>query len=73
MSLLIIIPVTTAECAYRLLAYEDEWGKDDRVASFCTPIDRLVTGKWLAVRMLNPKGKDVGATVVVKFDLEDLE
>ncbi|KAH6901466.1 phospholipase C [Coprinopsis sp. MPI-PUGE-AT-0042] len=57
----------------RLLVYEDEWGKDDRVASFCTPIDRLVTGKWLAVRMLNPKGKDVGATVVVKFKLEDLE
>ncbi|TFK21713.1 phospholipase C [Coprinopsis marcescibilis] len=61
----------TDELAFiRLLIYEDELGKDDRVVSFCSPVDRLVTDQFVAVRMLNAKGKDVGATALVKFTLE---
>jgi phosphatidylinositol phospholipase C delta len=54
------------------LIYEDEFGKDDRVSTFCSPVERLVTGEWLAVRLMNKKGKDVGTTALVKFELEQL-
>lgn len=54
----------------RLLIYEDEFGKDDRISTFCSPIERLVLGEWLIVRLLNKKGKDVGTTALVKFELE---
>ncbi|EAU83602.2 phospholipase C [Coprinopsis cinerea okayama7 len=57
----------------RLLIYEDEFGRDDRIASFCAPVDRLVTDRWVAIRMLNTKGKDVGATVLARFSLERVD
>ncbi|KAJ2917304.1 hypothetical protein MD484_g3147, partial [Candolleomyces efflorescens] len=57
----------------RLLIYEDEFGKDDRVSTFCSPVERLVTGEWLAVRLMNKKGKDVGTTALVKFELEQVD
>lgn len=54
----------------RLLIYEDEFGKDDRISTFCSPVERLVLGEWLIVRLLNKKGKDVGTTALVKFELD---
>ena len=56
----------------RFLIYEDEFGKDDRVSTFCSPVERLVTGEWLVVRLMDRKGKDVGTTALVKFELEEL-
>jgi phosphatidylinositol phospholipase C delta len=54
----------------RLLVYEDEFGKDDRISTFCSPVDRLVLGEWLLVRLMNTKGKDIGTTALVKFELD---
>ncbi|KAF6747522.1 phospholipase C [Ephemerocybe angulata] len=54
----------------RILLYEDEFGKDDRISTFCSPIDRLVLNEWRLVRLLNTKGKDVGTTALVRFELD---
>ncbi|TEB25775.1 PLC-like phosphodiesterase [Coprinellus micaceus] len=49
---------------------KDEFGKDDRISTFCSPVDRLVLGEWLLVRLMNTKGKDIGTTALVKFELD---
>ncbi|KAJ2929525.1 hypothetical protein H1R20_g7581, partial [Candolleomyces eurysporus] len=56
----------------RFLIYEDEFGKDDRVSAFCSPVERFVTGERLVVRLMDRKGKDVGTTALVKFEFEEL-
>ncbi|KAF8962864.1 PLC-like phosphodiesterase [Flammula alnicola] len=51
----------------RLLVFEDEFGKDDRIVVFCGRLDHIVKGEWALVRMLDMKGKNSGATVLVRF------
>jgi phosphatidylinositol phospholipase C delta len=50
----------------RFLVMEDEWGKDDRLAVFCSRLDYIQNG-WRLVRLLDMKGKESGSTVLVKF------
>jgi phosphatidylinositol phospholipase C, delta len=49
---------------------EDEWIKDDKMVVFCARLDHLREG-WQLVRMLDMKGKDSGATMLVKFTTSD--
>ncbi|KAF8151614.1 PLC-like phosphodiesterase [Crassisporium funariophilum] len=58
----------TDEMAFlRLMICEDEFGKDDRIVVFCARLDHLVKGKWCLVRMLDMKGKNSGATVLIRL------
>jgi phosphatidylinositol phospholipase C, delta len=40
--------------------------KDEKFAVFCARVDRLNTG-WRLVRLMDMKGKDSGATLLVRF------
>ncbi|KAJ7019873.1 PLC-like phosphodiesterase [Mycena alexandri] len=50
----------------RLTVMENEFGRDDHLAVFCARVDHLQQG-WRLVRMLDMKGKDSGATLLVRF------
>ncbi|KAJ7186489.1 PLC-like phosphodiesterase [Mycena filopes] len=50
----------------RLTVMESEFGRDDRMVVFCARVDHLQQG-WRLVRMLDMKGKDSGATLLVRF------
>jgi hypothetical protein len=49
---------------------EDEW-KDDRIVVFCARLNHLQQG-WSLIRMMDMKGKDSGATLLVQFQTEDV-
>ncbi|KAG6812816.1 hypothetical protein H0H92_000274 [Tricholoma furcatifolium] len=55
----------------RLIVSEDEWGKDDKLVVFCARVEHLYPG-WHIIHMLDMKGKDSGATVLVWFGIVDL-
>ncbi|KAJ7583892.1 PLC-like phosphodiesterase [Mycena floridula] len=52
----------------RLLVMESEFGKDDKIVVFCARVDDLNSG-WSLVRMLDMKGKNSGATLLVRFSV----
>ncbi|KII90364.1 hypothetical protein PLICRDRAFT_38867 [Plicaturopsis crispa FD-325 SS-3] len=56
----------------RLIVKKDELGKDDKLAVFCARIDHLQQG-WRLVRLLDTKGKNTGATLLVRFALSVIE
>jgi phosphatidylinositol phospholipase C delta len=49
---------------------EDEW-KDDRIVVFCARLSHLQQG-WNLIRMMDMRGKDSGATLLVQFQIEDV-
>lgn len=51
---------------------ESEFGKDDKMVVFCARMDHLQEG-WRLVRMLNMKGKNSGATLLVNFHLSSAD
>ncbi|KAF9472618.1 PLC-like phosphodiesterase [Pholiota conissans] len=51
----------------RLVIFEDEFGKDDQIVVFCAKLDSIVQGQWALVRMMDMKGKNSGATLLVRF------
>lgn len=60
------------ECVCRFNVWEDiAYSPDIKHLVFVAKTDRIQTG-WKFVRMLTPKGKDSGATLLVKFELMDL-
>lgn len=56
----------------RLTVMESELGKDDKLVVFCARVDHLQQG-WRLVRMLDMKGKNSGATLLVRFSISLLE
>ncbi|PFH49185.1 hypothetical protein AMATHDRAFT_148284 [Amanita thiersii Skay4041] len=50
----------------RFIIMEDEFGQDDEIVVFCARVEHLQQG-WKLVRMLDMKGKNSGATLLVKF------
>ncbi|KAF9003953.1 PLC-like phosphodiesterase [Cyathus striatus] len=54
----------------RLMAYENEFGIDDKIVVFCARMDELITDSWLLLPMLDMKGKSSGATTLARFNLE---
>jgi phosphatidylinositol phospholipase C delta len=46
--------------------YEDKPGKDDLIVVFCARFDRVVEGAWVAVRMMDGKGKSSGSSLVIR-------
>ncbi|KAJ6510429.1 PLC-like phosphodiesterase [Mycena sanguinolenta] len=51
----------------RLSVMQSEFGKDDKLVVFCARVAHLAQG-WRLVRMLDSKkGKDTGATLLVRF------
>jgi phosphatidylinositol phospholipase C delta len=56
----------------RLLVVKDEFGKDDRLAVFCARVDHLQQG-WRLVRLLDMKGKDSGAVLLVRFTISVID
>lgn len=56
----------------RLLVMESEFGKDDKMVVFCARLNHLQQG-WRLVRMLDMKGKNSGATLLVKFSITSIE
>lgn len=51
----------------RLVIFENEFGVDDQIVFFCARLETLMQGQWALVRMLDMKGKNSGATVLVRF------
>ena len=45
---------------------KSEFGKDDKLAVFCARVDHIQQG-WRLVKLLDRKGKDSGATLLVRF------
>lgn len=52
----------------RMLVCESEFGKDDKLAFFCARLEHLQQG-WRLVRLLDMKGKNSGATMLVRFTM----
>ncbi|KAJ7202660.1 PLC-like phosphodiesterase [Mycena pura] len=50
----------------RLTVMESEFGRDDKIVVFCARVSHLQEG-WRIVRMLDRKGKNSGATLLVRF------
>ncbi|KIJ52506.1 hypothetical protein M422DRAFT_26089 [Sphaerobolus stellatus SS14] len=50
----------------RLSVYQNEWGKDDRLATFCARLEYLQEG-YRFVRLFNNKGKHNGGLLLVRF------
>lgn len=53
----------------RLMVFEDEFGKDDKMVVFCARVAHLQEG-WRLVRMLDMKGKNTGTTLLVRFTID---
>ncbi len=51
----------------RLVIFENELGIDDQIVFFCARLETLLQGQWALVRMLDMKGKNSGASVLVRF------
>jgi phosphatidylinositol phospholipase C delta len=51
---------------------EDEFGKDDKMAVFCTRLSYIQQGLRL-VHLLDMKGRDTHATLLVRFTIEDTD
>ncbi|KAF8621374.1 hypothetical protein AX15_007836 [Amanita polypyramis BW_CC] len=49
-----------------LTVVEDEFGPDEKLATFCARVDYLQHG-WKLIRMLNLRGKDSGAVLLARF------
>ncbi|KAJ7102474.1 PLC-like phosphodiesterase [Mycena belliarum] len=56
----------------RLTVMESEFGLDDKMVVFCARVDHLQQG-WRLVRMLDMKGKNSGATLLVRFSISLLD
>ncbi|KAL0947956.1 hypothetical protein HGRIS_010585 [Hohenbuehelia grisea] len=52
----------------RLVVFEDELGKDDKLAVFCARMEHLQQG-WRFIRMLDMSGKNSGATLLARFTI----
>ncbi|KAF8591044.1 PLC-like phosphodiesterase [Ramaria rubella] len=50
----------------RLTVYQEEWGKDDRLGTFCARVDYLQQG-WRFVRLFHKRGKHKGGLLLVRF------
>lgn len=55
----------------RLLVCNSIFGKDAKLAVFCGRVAYLQPG-WRFIHLLNMKGKDTGATLLVRFRFEDM-
>ena len=51
----------------RFVILHDEFVKDDHIVVFCARLNHLVKGQWVLVRMMDMKGRNSGATVLVRF------
>jgi len=54
----------------RILLQEDEYGRDDELAVFCARLSRIQQG-WRLMRLLDVKGKDSGATLLISLAREE--
>jgi len=54
----------------RILLQKDEYGRDEELAVFCARVSRIQQG-WRLVRLLNTRGNDSGATLLVRITLEE--
>lgn len=50
---------------------EHEFGKDDMIVVACVRLRDIVRGQWVLVRMMDSRGKNSGATVLVRFVTSD--
>ncbi|KAF7312104.1 Phosphoinositide phospholipase C [Mycena indigotica] len=50
----------------QLTVMENEFGKDDKIVTFCARVEYLQSG-WRFIRMLDMKGKNSGATLLTRF------
>ncbi|KAF8814579.1 PLC-like phosphodiesterase [Phlegmacium glaucopus] len=53
----------------RFVIMQEEFGKDDSIVVFCARLNHLVKNRWVLVRMMDMKGRNSGATVLVRFGL----
>lgn len=54
---------------YRLSVYCSEYGKDERLGTFCARVAHLRPG-WKLVRLFDRKGKHNGGVLLVRFKTE---
>jgi len=57
----------------RFTIWHNEFGKDERLVVFCARLNHIVKDKWALVRLMDMKGKNSGATVLVRFSTEALD
>ena len=57
---------------HSILAMEDEFGKDDKIAVFCARLTYIQQG-WRLVHLLDMHGRDTHATLLVRFIVDDVE
>ena len=55
----------------RFVLMEDEIGIDDTIVVACVRLRDVVRDQWALVRMMDPHGKNSGATVLVRFRSSD--
>ncbi|TDL23427.1 PLC-like phosphodiesterase [Rickenella mellea] len=56
----------------RLHVSKDELIHDEKLGIFCARVESLYTDTYRLVRLLNAKGKDTGATMLVRFSVSDV-
>jgi len=54
----------------RILLQKDEHGRDDELAVFCARLSQIQQG-WRLIRLLNMKGNDSGATLLIRVAFEE--
>ena len=54
----------------RILLQEDEYGRDDELVVFCARLSHIQPA-WRLVRLLNMKGNDSGATLLINLAFEE--
>lgn len=55
----------------RFVVKEDEIGIDDTIVVACVRLRDVVRDQWALIRMMDPRGKNSGATVLVRFRNSD--
>jgi phosphatidylinositol phospholipase C delta len=55
----------------RLLVKESEFGEDEHLAVFCARLSYLQEG-WRLIRLLDMRGKNTGATALVRFRISEV-
>ena len=54
----------------RILLQKDEYGRDEELAVFCARVSHIQQG-WRLVRLLDMKGRDSGAILLIRIALEE--
>lgn len=64
---ILLFQLTFSFLIKRFAIWHSEFGKDEHIVVFCARLNHIVKDQWALVRMMDMKGKNSGATVLVRF------